>query len=169
MYQNYVKTLNKCEGDNEAFYDCRKLGISYYLKLIGKVSTLTGNEYCIEYYNLLSDITTRRNNYEHVTIDEVKKYVNKQAKPLFDKYEYSDGVVAHLDQAFPDGDTSFTDIYNWCTEHALDPDDESNKLQTVANLYKYYADNKTSYNVSGSCNTADIPELSATVDSNGNV
>lgn len=128
-----------------------------------------GDEWSLEYYNLLSDITTRRNNYEHVSINTIKDYINKEARPLFDKHKYRDGVVKHLDGAFPEGGASFTDIHTWCCEHAAAPDDEDNKLQAITNLYKYYADHKDEYKHDSIYDTTSIPWLAACTTLEGNV
>lgn len=118
LYLNYKDNRDKCDSYKQS--PLRGLGVTYYPDLLSRIDLIDDIDYNKEYYNLISDIITRRNQSESVSASQIKNLCEKAWKDFLsseckDTYRLDGNcwsITAKLDEAFR-GEYEVNDLYQW--------------------------------------------------------
>ena len=141
MERVFDTSINEDGTGQNNYHDCKNLGVTYYLDLLGRVPSDYDSDLTNELYDLISDIITNRNKFEQHSIEEIVYWLNKteqDEKILPNKF--TDDIVTLLDRQF-EGSVSFTDVYSWLVENKRKKASYE-ACARIANVYIYFRKNK---------------------------
>lgn len=142
------------ENQELGLADCYGLGVDYYLTLLENIDTLSGNQYVLEYYNILSNIIQKHNAFKNIDADVVKTFIIDECKNLnFTNISYKE-IVNKLDNEFSIK-PSINEVYQWLKKNVFIDEDELVFLQRIANIYVYYRSINKDYVIEKTITNAD--------------
>ena len=156
LYENYKTRLDKC-GYDPSFSDAKGLGLSYYVDLLGSIDLTTENfAYAQEYYDLISNIATRRCLYEENTKTDIENVINLNGIAFIDIIGSQTTFIQYMESEYKD-DYTFAKIFDFLKNDALnakqkqDPTISSldakteESLRRLANLYLFYIEHSADF------------------------
>lgn len=129
------------EGQNN-YRDCKNLGVTYYLDLLGRIPSDYEGGVSSKFYELVEDIINNRNKFEQHSIEEIIYWINKteESEKILPN-SFKEDVVTLLDREFKD-DVKFADVFKWLVDNKRKKA-TNEACKRIANVYMYFRKNQT--------------------------